>query len=129
MREKELRMTIKAIVFDIGGVLEFTPDLGVDVKWEQKLNLKLGELNERLHEVWRGRSIGTIKIEQVDTRISEIMGWSAVQVNEYMEDVWREYLGTLHVELAEYFRSLRSKYKTAILSSSFVGTREKEVGY
>ena len=129
MREKELRMTIKAIVFDIGGVLEFTPDLGVDVKWEQKLNLKLGELNERLHEVWRGRSIGTIKIEQVDTRISEIMGWSAVQVNEYMEDVWGEYLGTLHVELAEYFRSLRSKYKTAILSSSFVGAREKEVEY
>jgi FMN phosphatase YigB (HAD superfamily) len=44
-------MTIRAIVFDIGGVLEFTPDLGLDTKWDQKLNLKSGELNERLADV------------------------------------------------------------------------------
>jgi epoxide hydrolase-like predicted phosphatase len=120
-------MTIKAIVFDIGGVLEITPNLGVDEKWEQKFNLKSGELNERLREVWRGGTLGTITINQVHTQISEIMGWSEAQVNEYMDDVWREYLGTLNVELADYFRSLRPRYQTAIISNSFVGAREKEV--
>jgi len=35
-------MTIRAIVFDIGGVLEITPDLGVNAKWEQQLRLKPG---------------------------------------------------------------------------------------
>ena len=45
-------MTVKAIVFDIGGVLEITPNLGADAKGKQKLNLKPGELNQRLHEVW-----------------------------------------------------------------------------
>jgi putative hydrolase of the HAD superfamily len=29
-------MTIRAIVFDIGGVLEITPDRGVSAKWEQQ---------------------------------------------------------------------------------------------
>jgi len=119
-------MTIKAIVFDIGGVLEISPSLELDKKWEQKLNLKPGELNEPLHEVWKAGSIGTITIEQVHARIGEIMGWSAAQVNELMDDIWREYLGTLNVELADYFRSLRPKYQTAIISNSFVGAREKE---
>jgi hypothetical protein len=30
-------MVIRAVVFDIGGVLEITPDLGVDRLWETRL--------------------------------------------------------------------------------------------
>ena len=119
-------MSIKAIVFDIGGVLEITPDLGLDAKWEGKLNMERGQLNKRLGDVWRDGSIGAISIENVHTRIGEIMSWSEEQVNEFMDDIWREYLGTLNVELVEYFRSLRPKYQTAIISNSFVGAREKE---
>lgn len=119
-------MAIKAIVFDIGGVLEITPDLGLSTKWEQKLNLKAGELDQRLHDVWAGGSVGSISIEQVHTKIGANMGWDEAQVGEFMDDVWKEYLGTLNVELADYFRSLRPKYKTAIISNSFVGAREKE---
>lgn len=119
-------MAIRAIVFDIGGVLEMTPNLGIDGQWEEKLNLKPGELNERLVDVWRGGSIGMITIEQVHKDIAEIMNWEQNQVNEFMDDVWREYLGTLNVELVQYFRSLRPKFQTAIISNSFVGAREKE---
>ncbi len=119
-------MTIRAIVFDIGGVLEITPDLGLDVKWDQKLNLQPGELNERMTNVWQAGSIGTITIDQVHKGLAEIMGMSAAQVDEFMDDLWREYLGTLNIELVEYFRSLRPKYQTAIISNSFVGAREKE---
>ena len=119
-------MAIRAVVFDIGGVLEITPDLGIDKKWEQKLDLKPGELNQRLGNVWRGGSIGTISLEQVYTSIGEILQMDETQVSEFMEDLWREYLGTLNVELVEYFRSLRPRYKTAIISNSFVGAREKE---
>jgi len=127
--KKRTPMAIKAIIFDIGGVLEITPNLELDKKWEQKLDLKPGELNQRLGDVWRGGSVGMISIEQVHTSIGEIMGWSEAQVNEFMLDIWREYLGTLNVELAEYFRSLRPKYQTAIISNSFVGAREKEAHY
>jgi len=119
-------MTIKAIVFDIGGVLEITPDLGIDKKWEQTLNLQPGELYQQLREVWKGGSMGTISIQQVHQNVGEIMGWSEAQVHEYMGDIWKEYLGTLNMELAEYFRNLRPKYQTAIISNSFVGAREQE---
>src|SRR5579872_2763115 len=33
-------MTIRAVVFDIGGVLEITPDLGVTRHWERRLGLR-----------------------------------------------------------------------------------------
>jgi len=119
-------MPIRAIVFDVGGVLEITPDLGVTAKWEQRLQLKPGELDERLHGVWRGGSLGTLTEEEVHTSIGEIMGMSAAQVDAFMDDIWAEYLGTLNVELTEYFRRLRPKYQTAILSNSFVGARRRE---
>ncbi len=119
-------MTIKAIVFDIGGVLELTPDLELDKKWEQKFNLKPGELQQRLGEVWHNGALGTITLQEVHAQIGTIMGWDETQVNEFMDDIWREYLGILNVRLAEYFRNLRPRYQTAIISNSFVGAREKE---
>ncbi len=119
-------MTIRAVVFDIGGVLEITPDRGVNAKWEQQLHLKPGELDERLSSVWQGGSLGTLDEEQVHTSIGKILGMSETQVDALMDDVWQEYLGTLNVELAEYLRSLRPQYQTAILSNSFVGARRKE---
>ena len=119
-------MTIKAIVFDIGGVLEQTPDLGVDAKWEKRLNFNPGELNQCPMEVWKAGSIGAISEAEVHRRIAAIMGMSAADVTAFMEDIWTQYLGTLNVELTDYFRSLRPKYQTAILSNSFVGARERE---
>ena len=119
-------MTIRAIVFDIGGVLEITPDLGWTAKWEQRLQLQPGEIDEQLRDTWRGGSIGTISEETVHQHIVERFGLSQEQLAAFMADLWQEYLGTLNVELTDYFRSLRPKYQTAILSNSFVGAREKE---
>jgi hypothetical protein len=36
------------------------------------------------------------------------------------------YLGTANTELIEYARSLRPRFRTGILSNSFVGARERE---
>ncbi len=46
-------MAIRAVVFDIGGVLEITPRTGWVEKWEARLHLKPAELDERLMDVWR----------------------------------------------------------------------------
>lgn len=119
-------MTIRAVVFDIGGGLEYTPKLGIDEQWEQELSLKAGELHERLYPVWKGGSYGTMSEAEVHQNIGAIMGWPPEQVSAYMDDVWREYLGTLNVELCDYFARLRPRYITAILSNSFAGAREKE---
>lgn len=43
-----------------------------------------------------------------------------------MDDLWAEYLGTLNAEMAGYFGALRPRFRTGILSNSFVGARERE---
>lgn len=119
-------MAIRAVVFDIGGVLEITPKLGIDEKWEGIWHLQPGELNQKLYEVWKGGSIGTMTEAEVHENIGKIMNISHAEVNTFMDDIWREYLGTLNLELREYFRSLHGRFKTGILSNSFVGARERE---
>lgn len=43
-----------------------------------------------------------------------------------MADMWVQYLGAGNTELIEYARGLRLRYRTGILSNSFVGARERE---
>jgi epoxide hydrolase-like predicted phosphatase len=119
-------MTIQAVVFDIGGVLEITPDLGWADAWESRLGLAPGELHERMNDAWRGGSIGTISEAEVRQAARERLGLDEQQLAELMADIWREYLGTANTELIEYARRLRPRYRTGILSNSFVGARERE---
>ncbi len=122
--ERNAEMAIRAVVFDIGGVLEITPRTGWVEKWEARLHLEPGELDERLMDVWKDGSSG--KISEEEQSVGEIMGMDQGQVEALMADLWEEYLGELNVELAAYFASLRPRYQTAILSNSFAGARGKE---
>jgi epoxide hydrolase-like predicted phosphatase len=117
---------VRAVVFDIGGVLEVTPPLGVGEHWEARLGLRPGALRERLREVRAAGEVGTISEPEAHRRTGELLGLDDAQVDAFMADVWREYLGTLNVELAEYFGGLRPRYRTAMLSNSFVGARGRE---
>ena len=119
-------MAIRAVVFDIGGVLEITPKTGWEERWERQLNLSPGELDQRLMSVWLDGSSGRISEEQVESGIADILGLDQAQVEEFMRDLWDEYLGTHNTELASYFAGLRPRYKTGILSNSFAGARRKE---
>jgi epoxide hydrolase-like predicted phosphatase len=119
-------MVIRAVVFDIGGVLEITPDLGVEPMWEARLGLPTGELSERMHDAFAGGSIGTITEDDVHLALRDRLGLDDEQLAAFMADIWREYLGTPNTELIEYARLLRPRYRTGILSNSFVGARDKE---
>jgi epoxide hydrolase-like predicted phosphatase len=119
-------MTIQAVVFDIGGVLEITPDLGWGPAWESRLGLAPDELRERMADVWRGGAIGTVTEAEVHQAAQDRLGLDERQLGEFMADLWREYLGTANTGLIEYARRLRPRYRTGILSNSFVGARERE---
>jgi putative hydrolase of the HAD superfamily len=119
-------MVIRAVVFDIGGVLEITPDLGVDRRWETRLGLPDGEILVRMRDVWRGGSIGTITLDEVHEALRDRLGLDDQKLAQYLADLWREYLGTANTELIEYARRLRPRYRTGIVSNSFVGARERE---
>jgi epoxide hydrolase-like predicted phosphatase len=119
-------MVIRAVVFDIGGVLEITPDLGVDRRWETRLGLPAEEIGARLRDVWEGGSVGTITLDDVYEALKDRLGLDDEKLAQFMADVWREYVGTANTELIEYARRLRPWYRTGIVSNSFVGARERE---
>jgi epoxide hydrolase-like predicted phosphatase len=121
-------VTVRAVVFDIGGVLEVTPDMRVAVaeKWERELGLGHGEMGPLIREVTDAGAIGTITEEEAVRRIGEILKLDRQQLDALMADLWANYLGALNDELASYFASLRPRYRTGIISNSFVGARERE---
>ena len=119
-------MAVRAVVFDIGGVLERTPYLGVRELWEEKLGLRPGELAARTDGVWQAGAVGAVSEQEVQDRVGALLDLDERQVDAFMRDLWTEYLGSLNVELAEYCRGLRPRYRTAIVSNSFVGARRRE---
>lgn len=119
-------MMVRAVMFDIGGVLEVTPYLGVDRQWENKLGLPPGALGERLEDIWSGGELGTITEADVYQALRDRLGLDGQLATAFMADMWREYLGTPNTELIEYTRQLRPQYRTGIISNSFVGAREQE---
>ncbi len=119
-------MAIRAVVFDIGGVLEITPDQGVRARWEARLGLVQGGIDGRVGDVWRDGSLGRHSEAEVRQSLGALLGMDQAQVDAFMCDLWDEYLGTLNAELAAYVAGLRQRYRTALLSNSFVGARERE---
>jgi epoxide hydrolase-like predicted phosphatase len=117
---------IKAVVFDIGGVLEWTPPTGHVERWEASLGLGPGELNRTMEDVWRDGRLGAISEEQVEAAFADRLSLSPADLEAFMSGFWDEYLGTPNSELIEYFGGLRTRCRTAILSNSFVGARERE---
>ncbi len=83
-------------------------------------------MNSRLAEVAEAGAVGTISEQQAGQRIAEILGLDAGQLRAFLADLWTEYLGTLNTDLAAYFASLRPRYRTGIISNSFVGARHRE---
>lgn len=119
-------MAIRAVVFDIGGVLEITPDMDFDRRWEARLGLPAGEIGQRLGDVWDAGTVGTVTEDEVHQAISDRLSLVREQAEAIMADMWVQYLGAGNTELIEYARGLRPQYRTGILSNSFVGARERE---
>jgi len=119
-------MTIRAVVFDIGGVLEFSGAMDFERTWEPKLGLADGSIEAAMHDMWVAGAIGTVTEAQVHAAMRDRLGLAADQVEAVMADMWRQYLGSPNTELIEYARALRPRVRTGILSNSFVGASERE---
>jgi HAD superfamily hydrolase (TIGR01549 family) len=122
-------MAIEAVLFDIGGVLERNPRTGWEQRWAAELGLSIDEFERRLAPVGRPGSVGEITLHGAERRIASVFGLDEPSLERFMDDLWEEYLGTLNEELTTYFASLRGgrvRYRTGIVSNSFVGARERE---
>lgn len=134
-------MTIRAVVFDIGGILEIIPG-GDDpttrypemiARWERRLDMEPGAfetrfvaLAERLEREGRSGEIGTLSEAEYFNELQRMMNWDQSMRDEFMREFWDIYLGYPNPELAAYLGSLRPRYQTALLSNSFDGARREE---
>jgi epoxide hydrolase-like predicted phosphatase len=117
---------MRAVILDIGGVLEYTPPTGHTAAWEAELGLAAGELDRRMDDVFRGGSVGTVSEQEVYAALVERLGLSPADLERFVAGLWDEYCGSLNAELTEWFAGLRPRYRTGIVSNSFVGAREHE---
>jgi epoxide hydrolase-like predicted phosphatase len=120
-------VAIRAVIYDIGGVLEITPSTGWVERWERRLGLEVGQLLERPRRFWQAGSIGAMTSLEIREGVAETLGLDGATVDSLLDDMWDEYLGTLNEPLVAYIRELRRRgYKIGIISNSFVGARERE---
>jgi len=115
---------IRAVVFDIGGVLEITPETGFMERWATRLNMP--DLRKRAGSAWDDGALNPLSEAEVYQRLVDATGMTPEHANQFIEDFWAWYLGTLNRELTRFFAGLRPQYKTGILSNSFAGARKRE---
>lgn len=122
-------MTIRAIILDIGGVLEITPDPQMRElieRWNERLRFEAGELAELIDSLGNSGTLGTCTEAEWLRDLRAATGMDEAQCDAFMADFWTEYLGELNVELVEVLATLRPRHKIALLSNSFLGARERE---
>lgn len=127
-------MAIRVVMFDIGGILEIIPEGGdpatrypaLDRDWNDRLGKPAGHL-EACHEaIGADGAFGRCTYEEWRERLQASSGMSQDEMREYLAAFWDIYMGEPNTELIEYFCALRPRYRTAILTNSFVGSREAE---
>jgi len=126
MRWMKASVPPRAVIVDVGGVIEETPSTGWVQRWETRLHLEPGGLAEVVSRIWQDGRTGAVGLSGIERRTAAALELDPVSSHELWNDVWAEYVGTLREDLLDYFASLRPRYKTAILSNSFVGARERE---
>ncbi len=119
-------MSVTCVVLDIGGVLEVTPETGWLPRWESELGLAVGSTKDRLADVFELGSVGAMSEPEVQAAVRAVLPVTDGDLERFWSLMWQEYLGSLNVELFAWFRRLRPRCRTGILSNSFVGARERE---
>ncbi len=119
-------MAFEAVIFDIGEVLEETPATVWERRWATRLGMEPPEMDRRLESIWRAGELGSLTLSEVERQTARALDLDQAALERFMADVWAEYLGTLNQALARYFAALRPRFRTGILSNSFVGARERE---
>ncbi|MCA9952974.1 MAG: hypothetical protein KDE48_25170, partial [Anaerolineales bacterium] len=108
---------IKAVIFDVGGVLIRTEDYGRRRSWERKLGLADWESEEIVFNSAMGK-----KAQEGAISDAELWIWvgERLDLGNQLDAFRADFFGgdVLDSTLMEYIRSLRPTYKTAIISNA-----------
>ena len=119
-------MAIRAVVLDIGGVLEVIDDDVFPAPAERRLGLAPGTIAGGLAGLPGDAVVGEVTEHQVRAEWQRALRLDDRQVDALVDDFWRWYVGTLDRELFDWFAGQRPARLAAILSNSGPGARERE---
>ena len=116
--------SIRAVIFDIGGVLLRSGERIARRKWETRLGLREKELSRIIFrsEVSQRAMIGQATEDDVWREASNLLKLDENQLRELRTDFWSD--GELDIALVQFLRNLRPPYKTGILSNAFASARQ-----
>jgi glucose-1-phosphatase len=116
-------LTIRAVVWDMGGVLVRTEDYS----GRERLALQLGRPRLELeYLVFSSDSAMRAQLGELDEaqhweNVRRELNLSPIELSEFQDDFWRG--DRLDFDLIEIIRSLRPANKTGLLSNNFPGLR------
>jgi putative hydrolase of the HAD superfamily len=121
-------MTIRAVIFDIGGVLVSESDWSPLLQWASTLDMSTDDLGARLGAVDRDGRATTGHLTEADLRAgwSRELGLDDEQTEAFVRDVWDLYCGVPDHTMIDFVRSLRPAYRTGLLSNAVDGARREE---
>jgi len=116
-------VSIKALIFDFGGVLVRTDDWSARYAWEDRLGLSRGELNNIVFnsQPARNATIGIGSETDVWNHVQKVLGLNTAELVELQKDFWSK--DSLDERLVNFILESRPLFKTAILSNAWSNAR------
>jgi HAD superfamily hydrolase (TIGR01549 family) len=117
-------MAIKALLFDIGGVLSRSVDAGPRRKWERRLGLSKGQLAEIVFTspAAQRATVGKATPDEVWQEVGVRFSLSTEDLKALRFDFWKE--SQWDMELLDFIRSLKPNYKTGTVSDAWLDARQ-----
>lgn len=114
---------IKAVIFDMGGVILRTEDPSGRRKWQARLGLKDGELADAVFnsQTALAATVGRATEAEVWESVRRQFNLSAAGLAELQKDFWSG--DRFDESLLAWIASLRGRYRTALLSNAWGGAR------
>ncbi len=118
-------MVIKAVIFDLGGVLLRTQDFSVREALAERLSMDRHELEEFVFGGESGDRAqrGEVSAQQHGENLRYQLGYSPQEFQAFLDEFFAS--DRIDEQLVDYIRVLRKKYKTALLSNSADDLRQK----
>ena len=116
-------ISTKAVIWDMGGVLVRTEDPAPRQALAERLGMKRAELETLVFAGESGSRAqrGEISYEEHWENLRQYFGFSPQQMQDFSSEFWKG--DRIDADLVNYIRSLRSSYKTGLLSNAFSDLR------
>lgn len=117
-------MAIRAVIFDIGGVLFRFEDSGPWRRWETRLGLAKRQLGRIVFEtsVSQQAFVGKATAAEAWNEAASRLGLTPEQLEDLKADFRKG--GVWDTELLDFVRTLRPRHKTGVISDAWPDARE-----